>query len=439
MPKTLFDHSLTQTFAEDKAFLESTKVPIVTISGTYREDLKRWHGLPNNDIDRDIVLSRAHYSMAIGVAMQLWKTEPNPKEAWLVDPTNYVTGRNWLSVNMAEKVGMVLARKPLLARLKGWIDRFGRQKNPILSSVTPSLLYLFENVRTPILSFHISAGNILASQGHEVLQMITDPHVRHDYLQHAESKNVHYCVFDESTKFDFLEQSAIHNLRPDASRIIVTGPPIDPRILAAREGKKPWRSGPLKLCLTTGGLGTNKTEIELITEQLLPLLNKKNIQLIVYAGTHSDIARLVEEKAKQHRVTVSPVSKENAKLRILHHPQIIDANELLIRYGFPWADGFICKPSGDMAYDAAAAGCFVLTLEEWGEWEHHVRVVFEERDISRKIMLDDVPTQLAILSSAERKAQSWIEEAMFNARSIDKLFLNGSKQILIAHSRLAGK
>ncbi|MEX0896216.1 MAG: hypothetical protein WDZ94_04800 [Patescibacteria group bacterium] len=433
---SLFNHSLTNIFEKDKTYLETTQVPIVTISGTYREDLKKWHGLPNNNTDRDVVLSRAHYSMALGVAMQTWKTVPDPQKAWLVDPTNYVAGRDWLSVNVAERIGMTIARRPILHRIKSWIDRFGRQKNPILSSITPPLLYLFENVRTPILSFHISAGNLLADQGHTVLQMITDPHVRSDYLTHAESKNMHYLVFDESTKFDFLEQSAIQNIQADASRIYVSGPPIDPRIIAAGRTKKAWRSGPINICITTGGLGTNKTEIELICQQIFPLLNKNKYRLIIYAGTHKDIFELIEEKAKQHRLTIQPLTKENAKLRVIYHPQIIDANELLIQHGFPWADGFISKPSGDMAYDAAAAGCFLLTLQEWGEWEHHVRIVFEERDIARKAVLEDIVTQLDVLSSAKGRAQSWMEQAMHSANALDKSFLNGAKQILATHAKL---
>ena len=79
--------SLRQTKKLDAKYLKTTKVPIITVSGTYKEDLKGLHHLPENDLLQDIVLSRAHYSMAIGVAAEAWKNKLDPQEAWLVDPT----------------------------------------------------------------------------------------------------------------------------------------------------------------------------------------------------------------------------------------------------------------------------------------------------------------------------------------------------------------
>jgi hypothetical protein len=56
----------------------------------------------------------------------------------------------------------------------------------------------------------------------------------------------------------------------------VTGPPIDPRIVACNQTKKIWtKDRPLKICLTTGGLGTNKPENKRILEQLLPVLKQQ--------------------------------------------------------------------------------------------------------------------------------------------------------------------
>jgi hypothetical protein len=55
---------------------------------------------------------------------------------------------------------------------------------------------------------------------------------------------------------------------------------------------------------------------------------------------------------------------------------MVDANENLIKYMFPWAHGVITKPSGDMAYDSAAAGCFLMFLSPWGKWEENVQRVF---------------------------------------------------------------
>lgn len=440
----LFDPALVKTFKKDRDFLTETAIPIITISGTYREDAKRLHGLPNNNTSRDIVLSRAHYSMAIGVAVEAWGHNSlvhlEPKKAWLADPTNYVTNKDWLSVSFTEKVGMTLARRPLLKLVKDLVDKFGRSKLPILDSITNPLLFLTEKIDKPILSFHVAAGNILASQGKKVLQVITDPHVRLEYVTHAENENVWYCVFDENTKLEFLEKAAIQGLKADASRIIVTGPPIDPRIIDARKKKHPWRSGPLHLCITTGGLGTNKTEIELVLQQLLPQLRKKSgaeIRLLIYAGTHSDIKELVEEMAKQHRISIGTTSEKTAKLRILYHPQIIDANELLIQHGFPWADGFISKPSGDMAYDAVTSGAFLLTLQEWGEWEHNVRATFEHLDVARKADTKNILAQLSVLESAANRSESWIESAMHKALRIDSLFLKGAENIIAAHQKMS--
>jgi hypothetical protein len=427
----LFDPQLTKTLRRDKLYLEQSQIPIITVSATYQEDLKRLHGLPHNEIDKDVVFSRAHYSMALGVASQIWKERVDPHKAWVVDPTNYVSKDKWFSIQLTEAVGKTLARQPLLKRLKDFVDKFGRNKLPILDSITPPLLYLTEKIQKPVLSFHIAAGNILAGQGKKVVQVITDPHVREEYTNHANNTKVWYCVFDEPTKLEFLEKSAKLGLKADPNRVVVTGPPIDPRIIAARHKKNPWRSGTLRLCITTGGLGTNKQEILDILKQLLPELRKKKpaYQILLYAGTHEDFAQAVTELAKENRVAIGDIADRKAKLRLIHHPQIVDANELLIKYGFPWAHGFITKPSGDMAYDAAASGSFILTLAEWGEWEERIRVIFEQKNIGRRLDVDAVVQQLQVLCSARGQAQSWVEQAMLNAYKLEPLFLNGAREI----------
>jgi len=440
----LFDPVLVKTFKKDRDFLARTKLPIITVSGTYREDAKRLHGLPNENISRDIVLSRAHYSMALAIATQAWGTNQvakiDPDKAWLADPTNFVTNKDWYSVSLTEQIGMTIARHPLLKLVKDLIDQFGRGKLPILDSITNPLLYLTEKITAPILSFHIVAGNILAGQGKTVLQVITDPHVRGDYLEQAANKNMYYCLFDESTKLEFLEKAAVQNIKADASRLTVTGPPIDPRIIACRQRKHPWRSGTLKLCITTGGLGTNKTEIEMLLQQILPQLRKKTgleLRVLLYAGTHSDIKRVAEEIAKRSNVALGQLSDTSAKFRILYHPQIIDANELLIKYGFSWAHGFISKPSGDMAYDAVATGSFLLSLQEWGEWEYKIREIFEQQDIARHAFTKDILAQLEVLTDAHGRAQSWIEQAMHNALRVDPLMLHGAKNIIAVHQKIS--
>lgn len=426
----------------DKSRLESTGVPILTVSASFREDIKGWYGFEENEATPDVVFSRAHYSMAMGIAQVLWQGEPNPEKAWIVDPTNYVTSKDWQRVKFTEFVGKTIARNPILKVTKDFIDKFGRGKLPILKSIEPPLLYVTKEVKKPILSLHIATGNILAEHGFTVVQVVTDPHVREEYVLHADKPTMTYCVFDERTKYEFLEKAAFLKKKVDPEKVIVTGPPVDPRIITARKRKAAWRRGAVNLCLTTGGLGTNKEEIKSILEQLLPELRKQNpvVNVVVYAGTQTDIAGMVTDLAKEHRVSLGKFSDSRARLRLLYHPQITDANELLIQYAFPWADGFITKPSGDMAYDAVAAGCFLLTLKEWGVWEENIRHVFEQKSISRKLETKRVIEQLTFLTQAHNhRSQSWIETAMNNAFTIDKLFLRGSENILEVYKEVSKK
>ena len=139
---------------------------------------------------------------------------------------------------------------------------------------------------------------------------------------------------------------------------------------------------------------------------------------------------MVKKVAKEEKIKIGNIESKTAGLRIIYHPQIFNANESLIKYAFPWADGFITKPSGDMAYDAVASGSFLLTLREWGVWEHNIEEVFEQQGIAREAHPDHFATQLAELMSAKGKAQSWVEQAMENAQNIDPLFINGAKNII---------
>jgi hypothetical protein len=380
----------------------------------------------------DVVFSRAHFSMALAVAIQAWHKNIDPDKAWLVDPTNYVTKNHWNKIILTEMIGQTIARYDWLKTLKSFIDRFGRQKLPILDSITAPLLFLTERLHKPIISMHIASGNILIEQGKKVVQVITDPHVRDEYLTNAEKPNVLFCVFDERTKIEFLEKAMVRGLKPNPNHVIVTGPPIDPRVVAIRKHKIAWRNGPLRLCITTGGLGTNKTEIKTLLEQLLPELRKRPspYQLLIYAGTHEDIYQMVVELAKKHHVAINRTGQSNHDLRVIHHPHLVDANEHLLHYGFPWAHGFITKPSGDMAYDAAAAGCFLLTLSEWGEWELNIRELFEQKNIGRRAEGHHIVEQLQALTTTHGRAQSWVEKAMNEALSLEPLMLHGAREIL---------
>lgn len=428
----LIDPQLEKVLKIDRKILEKTEIPVITVSASYKEDLKGFYGIPQNEFIPDVVFSRAHFSMATAVVIEAWGKSVEPGKAWVVDPTNYVSHKDWASIQLTEYIGKTLARRPLLKMIKDLIDKFGRNKLPILESITPPLLYLTRNIKRPILSMHIATGNILAEHGKEVIQVVTDPHVREDYLNQAHRDNITFCVFDEKTKTDFLELANILGKKVDPKRVIVTGPPVDPRILKAAKEKTPWRSGIVNLCLTTGGLGTNKSEIRSILKQLLPTLKsgQTKIRLLVYAGTHKDISHMVKKIAKEEKIKISSLEKTNAKLRLIYHPQIVNASEALIQYAFPWADGFITKPSGDMAYDAAMSGSFILTLREWGVWEENIEQVFEQLGIARDAQVKNIAKQLETLMSAKGASQSWIEEAMENAANIDPLFKNGAKNII---------
>lgn len=461
----MLDSRLRHTWKLDKQYLETTQVPIVTVSGTFHEDLKGLHDLPEDDITRDLVFSRAHYSMAIAQAVTSWKNAIDPKKAWLVDPTNYVGSNSQTSVTLTETIGRLVARYSALRFLKNLVDKYARRQNPLLATVTPPLIELTKGVRAPILSYHIVSGNILLENNKTVVEVVTDPHVREDYLAHAESKHAYYCVFDDKTKVEFLEKAHRMDKTVDKDRVFVTGPPIDPRVIEARKGKRVWKPGrTLRLCLTTGGLGTNKNEIEGIVKQLLPVLaaEKPRVQLMVYAGTHQDIKDMVIAEARKASVTYHALTPPDpaqfeigekpgigdlnmgeitAPLTVLYHPQIMDANELLVATAFPWADGFLTKPSGDMAYDAVASGAFLLTLTEWGEWEHNIFAKFEAHGVAKPAELNNFVHQLEKITRME-KGSCWIIRAMQRARDIEKedpYFLSGTENILKAYKTVRSK
>ncbi len=475
---------LRQIFATDQRLLAKTALPIITVSASFREDLKGLHRQKESDKTTDIVLSRAHYSMAMGVAMQAWGEQIDPKKAWLVDSTNYVGMQALKGVTLTHQIGKLIARFSLLKTLKDLVDRFGRSKMPILDNVTPPTIYLGSGISQNILSMHIVTGNILAAEGKKVVQMITDPHVRSDYLDNAHLPNMRFLVFDEATKVEFFRLAKeIGKKIPKeqiANKVIVTGPPIDPRIIACNEHKKPWTADrPLVVCLATGGLGTNKEEIKKILEQLLPEIKAQSskqtsqlpfLQLIFYAGTHKDHLDMALEIAASNNLSAQVISPKdpanfviNRRIKtpkrtkfakpfvILYHPQIVDANELFIQYGFCAADLMISKPSGDTAYDAVVSGAALLTLKEWGNWEHNVREVFEQNGTAQVASTKDIITQLQEITreaSADfaveklksathpmpnleaKTASSWVAQAMSRAKNLDPIFYQGAKNII---------
>lgn len=450
MPNSLLDSQLEKLLRDDKKLLEKTRYPIVTVSSTFREDLKQFHGMTHDPLMRDVVFSRAHFSMAFGVAVHAWMSSGTDRDcplsekitapcdsqiSWLVDPTNYVTSKDWSKIQSTEYIGRKLARNAFLKWLKDQIDTVVRNKLPITSAITPQLLHLFEHVEKPIISFHYEAGNILAATGKKVVQVVTDPHVRDQYVTHANLENIRFCVMDDNTKEDFLEKAITMNKWVDPDRIIVTGPPVDPRIVAARKNKNPMilKKRSLRLCITTGGLGTNKDEIKTILELLFDLLRKRPnpIQLLCYGGTNHDFTTMIQEIAVKERVAIGKIDDLSAPFRLIHGKHIVGINEQLITYGFQWADGFISKPSGDMAYDAAAAGCFLLFLTPWGEWERNIQEVFEQKGIGRRANPEHIKEQIEILGSPLlQHHDSWLSKAQQNALDLPTLFTSGAKNIL---------
>lgn len=445
----LSDEQLRQLEQRDAKQLRMTKFPIVTVSATFREQLKKFYGDRINESSRDIVFSRAHFSMALGLAVQAWTRRPgkqgeeetcelsadipicHPSKAWLIDPTNYVQSQDWAKIQSTESIGRLLARNSILKWIKDKIDTVVRNRLPITSAITPPLLKVFSQVERPIISFHYESGNILAGAGKKVVQVVTDPHVREQYLKFAELPNIRFCVFDEQTKLDFLKKADLLKKKVDPDHIIVTGPPIDPRIVIARKDKSPSHllERPLRICITTGGLGTNKDEMHTILHELFDFLRRRPfpIQILAYAGTNLDFADMIREVAKDEHIKIDNLEDENAHFRLIAGNRIMELNDQLIMHGFPWADVFITKPSGDMAYDAAAAGCALLFLKSWGEWEDNIEKVFTELGVGIRAVPKHIKQQITDLSAHQK---NWFMDAQQKSLDLPKIFLHGSAKIL---------
>lgn len=406
---------LPYTLHTDRHKLEDADVPVITISATYKRQIAEERGEVAKVFD-EIVFSRAHYSMARSIVEE---AKTKKLSSWLVDPTNFVSQAEWKMLARTEKIGEIIARFPLLKKIKDLTDPLIRSNLPIADAVREPLTYVTFRTKKPIISMHYESGNILATLGKQVLQVVTDPHVRPNYLQECERKNIHFAVFDEETKKMFLNLAKDLKKSFDPHRITVTGPPIDPRIVKLRKLKKaPYSTPrPLRVCITTSGLGTNKGEIKEALESLAPGIKSKQIEVLLYASTHPDFKKLFEEILEKEDI------KQRAK--IIYHRSIVDANEDLVKTAFPWADCFITKPSGDMAYDAIAAGCFFLYLEPWGVWEEQIEKIFSNMGVCQRAEVSRMLTQIEHLTES-----GWIAKAAVRARNIDPLFLNGAKKIV---------
>jgi len=441
MPNTLLDSVTTDLLEGDRQLLKKTLFPIVTLSASFRDKVESQYDKEDGRNHPDVVFSRAHYSMALAVAIAAWGTKKaRPERAWLVDPTNYVQREDWKKAASMELVGRILARSPVLNWVKqNVIDRYARSRLPITPAIQGPLLYLMEEVERPIISLHIETGNMLAQVGKEVIQVVTDPHVREDYLYQAQLPNIRFCVFDEATKKEFLEKADSMQKKVDQSRVIVTGSPIDPRVVSARSAKEPhsWQRRELRILLTTGGLGTNKEELGRVLTSLLPLLRRRKhlpVQVVYYAGTNLDHKKMVQNIARAAEIPLGEANDPTARLRVLYADDLVDANSLLLSYGFPWADVVVAKPSGDMAYDAVAAGCALLLLKPWGEWEKVIAKNFIQQKVAQWAEGDEFALQIEQLAGfgEKRGARSvpWISAAIEKSLSLPRSQWSGAKRIL---------
>lgn len=320
------------------------------------------------------------------------------------------------------------------------MDTRVRNQLPLTGAITAPLTYVTGRVTRPIISLHYEAGNILLQNGKTVLQVVTDPHVRPQYLTHASNDRLSWAVFDDMTKARLIELGYILGHKIKESRVHVTGCPVDPRIMLKDKNTsiRGFKYRPLRLAVTTGGLGTNKDEITDLLTHLAPAIRKNQVHLAAYAGVHADFETMFTTFAKVHRLKVGEMGDASASLRIFRDTEIVGANELLLDHIFPWADGFISKPSGDMAYEAIAAGCFLLTLKPWGEWEENIRAYTESVGVSIRADIKNMSAQLqAITTWPISKSKPWVELALESSFKLAPSISRGAFNILKLHEQLA--
>lgn len=430
------DLEFKRTAHEERHLLETVDVPIVTVSATFKEQLKEKFGEDPGVDTPDVTFSRAHYSMANALVIAATKRR---QTFWMIDPTNYVSARDWPKIMFTQRMGRLIARSPLLKELKDIMDTRLRNQLPLTAAIREPLTYVTGRVTRPIISLHYEAGNILLENGKTVLQVITDPHVRPQYLTHADNPKLTWAVFDEATKVRVIELGYILGHKIDHSRVHVTGCPVDPRIPLKDKNTaiRGYRYRPLRLAITTGGLGTNKDEIQDLLVHLAPAIKKGEVHIVAYAGVHEDFETMFTTFARTYKIKIGNSHDEQSSFRIFRENDIIGANELLLDYIFPWADGFISKPSGDMAYEAVAAGCFLLTLRPWGEWEENIRAVTENWGVSLRADIENILPQLRAITTMPIEGKlPWVELALTRARRLAPTIARSADNILKLHRKI---
>lgn len=431
------DLQLKKALIAESHQLAKVEVPILTVSASFRKELSyEYQALPQTI--GDLIYSRAHYSMAEAVKR---KAEQKHLTAYVADPINYVTVKGWQKVSFTETVGKLIARNRCLKNIKEKLDRLIRGNSPISQPIVKPLQFLSQDINKPIICLHYEVANLLAAN-HQVICVVTDPHVRQEYLKTLPTQNAgqikktypSFAVFDQQTKSDFLSLAQQEGKFVDTKKIVVTGPPIDPRILRCRHTKKPPKNRPVRLAITTGGLGQNLKEIKNTIKPMVELLKKpEKIQLFLFAGTHRDFRNFYEDFAQKNHIRIGDLDDESARLRILYEDSVIDANENLIEYVFDWADGVITKPSGDMAYDAVGAGCFVLFLDPWGEWEENIQERFVKQGLGYDINHQNFVDMFNKLSKKD-----FFQKAMKAAQNQPEIFYQGANNIVDLQQQLAG-
>jgi len=256
--------------------LAQADVPILTTSATFRKELSYRFGIEFKT-KGDLIYSRAHYSMAEAVRQ---KAKQKKLSSYLADPINYVNLEGWDKVNLVEEIGKLAARNKLLKKIKSRFDTLIRGKSPIRAPIELPLKNLASQVNKPIICLHYEVANLLASS-HQLVCVVTDPHVRLEYLKslpeihQINQSHPNFAVFDQQTKKDFLSLAKKQAKFVDAKKVVVTGPPIDPRILKIRYKKElPKKDQPINLAVTTGGLGQSLNEIKKLLNSLASLLRK---------------------------------------------------------------------------------------------------------------------------------------------------------------------
>jgi hypothetical protein len=90
-----------------------------------------------------------------------------------------------------------------------------------------------------------------------------------------------------------------------------------------------------------------------------------------------------------------------------------------------------------MAYEAIAAGCFLLSLKPWGEWEENIRAVTEAMGVSIRADIENIVAQLqAITTVPVEKNKPWVELALERAQKHAKTVSQGAFNILKLHRQI---